>query len=322
MSRDLNDTLMFVKVVEHGSFTAASRALGVPKATLSRKLQDLERRLGTTLLKRTTRRLGLTEPGQLYYEHSARIVRDLDEAEQAVTQHNGAPRGWLRFTAPYALGSDSIAPLLPEFMTRYPDLRVEANLTNDRIDLISSEMDVAIRVGALEDSTLSARKLTEIRTSVYASPEYLARHGEPLAPDDLRHHRTIVSSKQRFGSRWSWALTDGRERVEIDVAPVMIVNDPPSMLHALVAGVGVALAADPFGAVGVAGGQLRVILPSWRGPTYELNAVFPPGRMHSPKVRVFVEFLIERLNIHATAQRTLFAATAVSEVLARVAEEG
>ena len=322
MSRDLNDTLMFVKVVDTGSFTAASRALGVPKATLSRKLQDLERRLGATLLKRTTRRLGLTEAGQIYYEHSARIARELDEAESAVTQHNGAPRGWLRFTAPYALGSDTIGPLLPEFMAKYPDLRIEANLTNDRIDLIASEMDLAIRVGALEDSTLSARKLTEIRTSLYASPAYLARHGAPLEPDDLRHHRAICSSKQRFGNRWSWSLANGEQRIDVPVSPVMVVNDPPSMLHALVGGIGLGLAADPFGAVGVAGGQLRVILPAWRGPTYELNAVFPPGRMHSPKVRVFVDFLIERLQINATAHRTLFAATAVNEVLARVAGEG
>lgn len=321
MSRDLNDTLMFVKVVETGSFTSASRALGVPKATLSRKLQDLERRLGATLVKRTTRRLGLTEAGQIYYEHSARIARELDEAESAVTQHNGTPRGWLRFTAPYALGSDSIGPLLPEFMARYPDLRVEANLTNDRLDLIASDMDVAIRVGALEDSTLSARKLTEIRTSLYASPDYLARHGAPLEPNDLRHHRAICSSKQRFGNRWAWQLTDGLEQIEVPVAPVMIANDPTSMLHALVGGIGLALAADPFGTVGVAGGQLRVILPAWRGPTYELNAVFPPGRMHSPKVRVFVDFLIERLHIDATAHRALFAASAVSEALARVADE-
>src|SRR5262245_41511324 len=134
MSRDLNDTLMFVKVVERGSFTAAAQALGLPKATLSRKVRDLEQRLGARLLKRTTRRLGLTEAGALYYEHCAQVARELDAAELAVSQLHGAPRGWLRFTAPFSLGSDAIAPLLPEFMALYPDVRVDMQLSNERLD--------------------------------------------------------------------------------------------------------------------------------------------------------------------------------------------
>src|SRR5690349_20916823 len=136
---------MFVKVVEKGSFTAAALALGVPKATLSRKVSEREQRLGTRLLKRTTRKLGLTEAGTLYYERSARIAADLGEAEAAVTQLNSAPRGWLRFTAPYSLGTDAITPLLPEFMARYPDVRLDMHLTNEKMDLVGSEMDLALR---------------------------------------------------------------------------------------------------------------------------------------------------------------------------------
>ena len=197
MTHDFNDTLMFVKVVEKGSFTAAAAALGVPKATLSRKIGELEQRLGTRLLKRTTRKLGLTEAGSVYYEHSSRIARTLSDAEFAISQLNGEPRGRLRFTAPYAIGSESIGPLLPEFMARYPDVRIEMHLSNDPVDLVASEMDLAVRVGRLADSTLSARRLATIETHVYASPDYLSRYGEPLQPADLEHHRALAYTWHR-----------------------------------------------------------------------------------------------------------------------------
>jgi DNA-binding transcriptional LysR family regulator len=298
MTQDLNDTLMFVKVVEKGSFTAAAQALGVPKATLSRKVQALEQRLGARLLKRTTRRLGLTEAGTVYYEHCARIARELNEAESAVSQLHGAPRGWLRFTAPYTLGSDAIAPLLQEFMTRYPDVRVDMHLTNERIDLIASDMDLALRVGQLQDSTLAARSLAKVQRYVYASPEYLTRHGEPLQPEDLGHHRALAFSLNRRGNRYFWPLLDGSREVEVEVKPVLVANDPASINVALLAGMGVALQPEPIALPAVREGRLRRVLAPWAGPVAEINAVFPPGRMHAPKVRAFVDFLIERLDIH------------------------
>ena len=305
MSRDLNDTLLFAKVVEKGSFTAASQVLGVPKATLSRKIQELEQRLGTRLLKRTTRRLGLTEAGTVYYEHSARIARELDSAESAIGQLNGTPRGWLRFTAPYSLGNDSISPLLPEFMARYPDVRVEMFLTNERVDLVASEMDLAIRVGVLEDSSLSARRLTTIQTSIYASPDYLANHGEPLRPEDLTHHRALAFTKYRHGNRYIWPLSDGDTQTEVEVMPVLVGNDPTGLLVSVLSGVGVALLPDSFGGAAVSTGRLRRILAAWSGPSVDLNAVYPPGRMHAPKVRAFVDFLTERINLNAAACRVL-----------------
>lgn len=305
MTHDFNDTLMFVKVVEKGSFTAAAAALGVPKATLSRKVSELERRLGARLLKRTTRKLGLTEAGALYFERSARIARDLGEAESAVSQLNGGPRGWLRFTAPYSLGTDSITPLLPEFMARYPDVRVEMHLTNDKLDLVASEMDVALRVGSLPDSSLSARRLATIRQHLYASPDYLARHGEPLQPADVEHHRALAFSQQRHNGRYRWTLTDGPRTAEIPVSPVLVANDPPSLFNAVVSGVGIALLGDPFGKIAVQQGRLRRLLAPWAGPEVDLNAVFPPGRMHTPKVRAFVDFLSEHLKLDFAALRIL-----------------
>ena len=137
MSHDLNDTLIFVKVVEQGSFIAAANVLRLPKTTVSRKVQELETRLGAQLLHRTTRKLGLTEAGNVYYEHCQRIARELSEAASAVSQLHAGPRGWLRFTAPYSIGIDKIAPLLGEFHAQYPEIRVEMLLANDTLDLIS-----------------------------------------------------------------------------------------------------------------------------------------------------------------------------------------
>jgi len=313
MAHDFNDTLMFVKVVEKGSFTAAAQALGVPKATLSRKVTELEQRLGTRLLKRTTRRLGLTEAGTVYYERSARIARDLGEAESAVSQLNSAPRGWLRFTAPYSLGTDAITPLLPEFMARYPDVRLEMFLSNDKVDLVAGDMDLALRVGILPDSTLSARKLATLQLHLYASPDYLARHGEPLEPADLEHHRALAFLTHRRNGRFLWEMQDGSRQVEVPVSPVLVANDPPSLFNAVVSGVGLALLPESFGKPAVEQGRLRRLLNPWSGPAVDLNAVFPPGRMQTPKVRAFVDYLSENLKLDRAALRILCFQAATEE---------
>src|SRR3954468_5120300 len=188
MQRDLNDTLVFVKVVELGSFTAAAKALQLPTTTVSRKVRDLETRLGAQLLHRTTRKLGLTEAGNVYFEHCQRIARELDQAESAVGELQGGPRGWLRVTTTHALGATWIAPLLGEFHDRHPQVRVELLLSNDHLDIIAGEIDVALRVGTLADSNLSARKLSVLRSAVYTTPGYIERFGEPSHPDELIHH--------------------------------------------------------------------------------------------------------------------------------------
>jgi LysR family transcriptional regulator, regulator for bpeEF and oprC len=296
VTRDLNETLMFVKVVEKGSFTAAALALGVPKTTVSRKVQELEERLGAKLLKRTTRKLGLTEPGQIYFEHCSRIARELDEAETAVSHLNGAPRGWLRFTAPYSIGVNSLARLLPEFMSRYPDIRIDMHLDNSVVDLVGNQIDVALRVGNLPDSGMQARLLARFHSHVYASPSYIAAHGEPLSPDELEHHRTLAYNKDRRNGRYAWQLAqEGEAHVEYPVNPVMVVNDPNSLRTATLQGLGLCRMADVMAAPFEAGGWLRRVLSVWSLPPVELNAVFQQGRAMSPKVRAFVDFLAERL---------------------------
>jgi DNA-binding transcriptional LysR family regulator len=299
MARDLNDTLIFVKVIEHGSFISAARALRLPKTTVSRKVQDLETRLGAQLLHRTTRKLGLTEAGNIYFEHCQRIARELDEAESAVGQLQGGPRGWLRFTAPYSIGIDKIAPLLGEFHARHPEVRVEMVLANESLDLIDKEIDVALRVGSLPDSNLIARRLAMFRTQVYASTHYLERHGEPLHPDDLQHHRALAMQKTRRNGGYVWTLNDGERDVDYPIDPILVANDPGALKGALLCGEGLMLAADVMVKPYAEQGYVRRLLAGWTGPEYEFNAVFPRGRVQSPKVRAFVDFLVERINFEA-----------------------
>jgi DNA-binding transcriptional LysR family regulator len=298
VTRDLNDTLVFVKVVELGSFIAAARELRLPKTTVSRRVQDLEARLGARLLHRTTRKLGLTEAGNVYYEHSQRIAHELDEAESAVGQLQGGPRGWLRVTAPYSFGVNWIAPQLSVFYARYPEVRVELILNNDPLDLIGQEIDVAVRVGKLADSSLVARRLTVFRTQIYASPHYLAEHGEPLHPDDLIHHRTLAMDKpHRNGHGFAWRLSDGERSLDYRIEPVLVANDPAAPLAALLNGEGLMLAADVMVRREAEQGYVRRVLAGWTGPSADLNAVFPRGQGKSPKVRAFVDFLVERLSV-------------------------
>ena len=306
MARDLNDTLVFVKVVESGSFIAAARSLRLPKTTVSRRVQDLETRLGAQLLHRTTRKLGLTEAGSVYYEHSQRIARSLDDAESAVGQLQGGPRGWLRVTAPHSFGVHWIAPLVGVFRTRYPEVRVEMVLTNEPLDLIDQEIDVAVRFGKLADSNLVARRLAEFRTQVYASPLYLEQHGEPLHPDDLVHHRTLSLNKfSRNGAGFVWTLSDGRRSAEYRIEPVMVANDPAALGAALMSGEGLMLASDVMVRRYVEQGSVRRVLAGWTGPTSDLHAVFPRGQGKSPKVRAFVDFLVERLNFDVDCMTAL-----------------
>ncbi|MGO1540106.1 MAG: LysR substrate-binding domain-containing protein [Luteimonas sp.] len=297
MSQDLNATLIFTKVVEQGSFVGAARMLRLPKTTVSRKVQELESQLGASLLHRTTRRLGLTEAGNVYYEHSQKIARDLSEAESAVSQLQAGPRGWLRFTAPYSIGIDKISPLLGEFHARYPEIQVEMLLANESLDLIGGEIDVALRLGELPDSNLVARQLGMLRTQVFAANAYLDKYGEPQHPDELQHHRALAMTKHRQGNRYQWELDDGGGARAFPVNPALVVNDPAALKGALLCGEGLAIGADVMVKAAVEKGTVKRVLAGWKGADYPFSAVFPRGHGQSPKVRAFVDFLLERLNL-------------------------
>lgn len=317
MSRDLNDTLVFVKVVELGSFTAAARTLHLPKTTVSRKVHELEERLGAQLLHRTTRKLGLTEAGNIYFTHCQRIARDLDEAESAVGELQGGPRGWLRVTATHAVGNFWIAPLLGEFHARHPEVRVELLLSNDNLDIIAGEIDVAMRVGTLADSNLAARRLSVLHTAVYATPSYVERFGEPLHPDDLVHHRALAQTNHRSASTFAWTLGegDGKPR-DFRIEPVMVSNDPGTLRTVLLDGEGIMLTSDVMVRAYVERGLVQRALAGWCGPDVELHALFPRGEVQSPKVRAFVDFLVESLRVEENYMRALSDDTPRSQQLA------
>jgi DNA-binding transcriptional LysR family regulator len=303
MACDLNDTMIFMRVAEHGSFIAASRSLRLPKSTVSRRVMELELCLGAQLLHRTTRKLGLTEAGHLYFRHCQRIARDLDDAESAVGKLQDGPRGWLRVAASYEIGTELIAPLRGELRRRYPEMRLEIVLeafNSSPLDLIEQEIDVAIRVGKLPDSNLAARRLAVLGTHVYATQAYLDAHGQPEHPDDLRRHHTLAMAKHDGrGAGYAWSLQNGTQCAEFPIDPDFVANDPAGIRVAMLADEGLMLAGDIMVKRYANAGTVRRVLPDWRGPDFDLNLVFPRGRVQSPKVRAFVDFLVDRLDLDA-----------------------
>lgn len=299
MLQDLNDALIFARVVEQGSFISAAKQLRLGKTTVSRKVQDLERRLGARLLNRTTRNLSLTEAGAVYYDYCNRIVRDLGEAESAVHQLEESPRGWLRVTAPFTMCTEFTSTLVRDFRKLHPAVRIELVLSNERLDLVAQQIDVALRVGPLPDSSLVARPLARYHSFVYASDGYIARHGEPREPADLAHLPTLAKHTDRRGQRHVWELRKGTQHQEVEIDPIAIANDPFVLRGLLVEGQGVMLASEIVACLGPEERQLKRILDGWEGPEVELNAVFPGGRLISPKVRTFVDFVVERMRLES-----------------------
>lgn len=299
MLRDFSDTVAFVKVVQEGSFTAAARVLKTPKTRISRKVQELERRLQAQLLNRTTRRLKLTEAGAVYFHHCEDMVKDLEEAENAVAELQRHPRGWLRITAPRGFANHVLTPVLSEFRRFYPEVYIQLFLGEEVIDLVAKEVDLAFRVwkGPLPDSTLTARRLGELPIGIYAAPAYLERAGVPQHPSDLAQHACLVT--QLFFDRpvLEWPLSNGGKESDFPVRPVVVASDLEGLHDFLLAGEGLQLTLHMNVAKDVAAGRLVRVLPEWEGPEAAVYALRPGGRVQSPKVKAFLDFLIPRLSL-------------------------
>lgn len=287
---DLNELLVFAKVVQAGSFTAAAAALRMPKSTVSRKVSELETRVGAQLLQRTTRKLRLTEVGRAYFEHCARVVAEAEQAEEVVTRMQSAPHGLLRVTAP--LNFPVLGPLAARFLARYPEVQLEMVCTDRRVDLVAEGFDVGVRAGVLTDSTLIARKLGSIERVVVASPAYVEAHGPPRKPADLERHDCLVFGAGREGN--VWALQSGGRSVSVPVRARMVVNDFDMLRAAALEGAGVAMLGLHTCAEDLAAGRLQRMLPGWNSPGTPLHAVYPSSRHLAPKVGAFVDFLRER----------------------------
>jgi DNA-binding transcriptional LysR family regulator len=295
MAHDLNAAVIFAGVVREGSFTAAAHALQLPKTTVSRKVQDLELWLGAQLLNRTTRRMSLTEAGAVYFQHCEDIARKLDEAEAAVGQLRGEPRGALRITASYSVMLSLVAPLLGEFSSLYPLVRLDLALSHRTLDLLKDGIDIALRLGSLPDSSMAARHLGVLANRVYASPAYLARRGEPRRPDELARHLALTTRVAEQGNRYAWPMTDGGELRDYEINPVIVADDPEALKEPLFAGAGLMMATDLIMRRHADEGRVQAVLPGWLGRCPELHAVFPRGHIQPPKLRAFIDFLVSKL---------------------------
>ncbi|WNG59537.1 LysR family transcriptional regulator [Archangium gephyra] len=287
---DLNELLVFAKVVQAGSFTVAARGLRMPKSTVSRKVSELEERVGAQLLQRTTRKLRLTDVGQAYYEHCARIVAEAEQAELAVTRMQSAPHGLLRVTAP--LTFSFLGPIVAEFLKRYPEVQVELVCTDRSVDLMQEGFDLAVRAGRLADSSLIARKLGNVERVVVAAPSYLQERGVPKSPKDLERHDCLVFGAGMEGN--AWTLHSGNKSVQVTVRARLVVNEPDMLRAVAVAGAGIALLPTQPSDTDLTMGRLRRLLPDWSSSGAPVHAVYPSTRHHSPKVMAFVDFLRER----------------------------
>lgn len=289
----LVDLEAFVRVAETGGIGSAATRLGVAKSAVSRRLKNLEERLGVRLVNRTTRRLSLTETGRAYYQRAVVILRDLDEADQAAAAVHGTLRGTLRVAAPLSFGLRHLAPAVSEFLVRHESLSMELDLNDRRIDIVDEGFDIAVRIGVLEDSSLVARKLFDARNVLCASPDYLARHGTPERPEDLANHAGLVYASGAERRAWTWRHLDGGERT-VTPSARLLSNNGDMLVAAAEAGLGVFLLPSFIVHQSIEAGRLVPLLTAagWTGVV--AFAVYPPGRHLSAKVRAFVDFLAER----------------------------
>ena len=290
--RDLNELAIFTYVVEHGGFTAAADATQLPKSNISRRIANLEKRLGVRLLERTTRKVHVTEIGDIYYRHCRRMLDEADHADLCVEHVMEIPRGTLRVGATVTTGQHLLAPLAIEFMSQNPEVRLELVLANRLFDVIDDGFDLVIRIGALQDSSLVARSLGYCGLFLYASPNYLKARGTPKRPEDLEDHDCLVMTD--FPDSNVWTLTKGDITKQVSLTPRASVNDFTTLRHLVADGGGITVLPSYMHA-GNHYEQLIRVLGDWTAASVEFHAVFASHRGATPKVRAFLDFLMVRL---------------------------
>lgn len=292
----------FVSIARLASFGAAASQLGLTASATSRKLQALEARLGVRLLQRTTRRVTLTEAGQQYLLHCERWLSDLDDADAALADLQGQVRGRLRASVPSNFGRLHVVPALPDFLAAYPELDLDLDFNDRYLDLVEAQIDVAIRIGRLDDSRLVARKLADNRRLLAASPDYLARRGTPQHPGELAQHSCLHFSRYSEGELWR--LHKGGETQEIQVRGRMRANNGEALVEAALAGYGILQSASFIVGPALQQGWLVEVLPDWHIAPSAIWAVYPHGRFLAPKVRAFIDFFGQRYSAASWLQQS------------------
>jgi DNA-binding transcriptional LysR family regulator len=283
---------VFAKVVAKQSFSGAARELRLSQAVVSKHVRALEDWLGAQLLNRTTRRLNITEIGELVYERCERILDEIDEVQQSTSALQTAPRGVLHLAAPVSFGITQLGPALADYLSRYSEVVVDVTLDDRFVDLVQEGFDLALRVGALKDSSLIARRLAPVHFVLCASPGYVKQYGAPRQPDDLSNHRCLFYSLRSIPGEWRFVGPEGE--VALRVSGRFRSNSGNMLYAAMVAGAGIGLA--PTFVVGgdLAEGRLVALMPDYRPVDSELSAIYPPGKHLSAKVRSLIDFLAAR----------------------------
>jgi DNA-binding transcriptional LysR family regulator len=292
---DLEGWAIFAKVAEAGSFARAATELELSKATVSKAVSRLERRLGERLFNRTSRRLSLTETGRVLSGRATQILADAEAVEAEALAQSATPRGRVRLAVPMSFGLLHVAPALPDFLAAYPEISVELHLSDEIVDLVGGGFDVALRIAALTDSSMRARRLCEVRRLLVGSPAYFTRHGSPSHPRELAQHACLGYSYLPSRDRWEFAGLAG-ETHSVAVRGPLTANNGDALMPALLAGIGLAVQPEFVVWRALQEGLLEAVMTQWLAPPIALNIVSPPGGPRPSKVAVLMEFLIRRFS--------------------------
>ena len=294
MNLEPNDLVLFARVVDEGSFSRAADRLGYPKSTVSRRVAALETQLGEQLLRRTTRKLTVTDFGRAVLEHAHHVVEDVAAAESLAQHRQVQPSGRLRVSMPSDMGNLVLAPMLAEFVVSYPAVTLEVDLSSRFVDLIAENFDVAVRMGELrDDATLAARRIATFTSSLYAAPAYVARRGVPAEPEALMEHDAL-RLLARTGDPHMWTLVRGEAHWEGIPPGRATANSPEVLMRMALADAGIAIIHDPFALPYVQRGELVQVLPDWSTPPVVASAVFPGRRLMPAHTRAFVDALVAK----------------------------
>ncbi|MGO1070697.1 LysR family transcriptional regulator [Lysobacter sp. CA199] len=291
MIDNLSSLVVFARIVSAGSLSEAARELDLSLAVVSKRLSQLETSLGVRLIQRTTRRQTLTEEGALFHAQVLRILAEVEQAEALMSRRRQSVDGLLRLTAPNDLGRQWIAPIVADFQQEHPQLSVQLELTDTVVNLLDSGLDMAVRFGSLADSSLVARPLAPNYRVLCATPAYLEKHGDPASPSDLLKHHCILIGDQ---PRAEWRF-EGNDNTAVRVTGSLITNDGGAAHHWALQGAGIALKSIWDVGDDIIAGRLRRVLPTYSIPAAPLHAIYPHNRHLTPRVRTFIDYLIERL---------------------------
>lgn len=289
---DLNEVAIFIQVVQSGSFSQAALKLGMPNSTVSSKISSLEKRLGVTLIQRTTRQLHVTPAGQTYFQKCVQGLDEIRGAESEMVAAQGEPQGLFRITAPVELGTSILPDLLADYVAKFPKVRVETILTERRVDLLGEGVDLAIRAGELKDSTLIARKIGVVCFALFATAKYLKSHGTLSHPRDLQNHQCIQFTPVGVDE---WSLVSARGSFNALVPGRLVLNDLNAVKRLALMNVGVAYLPSHLCHAEIQSGRLVRVLPEWRSTLTPVHFVYPAQKFITPKLDAFMGLSMERL---------------------------